>query len=199
MKLWPTLAMASAMFGPAAPALARTVDYSLNKSTIEAAALDQGIEGPFSDAPAPGTHLLTLENPMAADHSVKIVSVYCQAYKMDNPISALMSQLLPPAPTPVSSLPALRLIRGSTLLRCLGNGEFKNICKNEVKLTAELRFQASDGTTIMRSIVASVEREGRVGGFCGNMARYTAIVGREAGIELLRKADAIYAEARAER
>ena len=199
MKRWPMLVVASAMLAPAAPALARTVDYSLDKPAIEAAALDQGIEGPFSDPPALGTPPLTLENSTAADHSVKIVSVYCQAYKMDNPISTLMSQLLPPAPTPAPSTPMLRLIRGSTLLRCLGNGEFKNICKNEVKLTAELRFPAADGTTTVRPIVASVEREGRVGGFCGNMARYTAIVGREAGIELLRKASAIYAEASAAR
>ncbi|WP_336971795.1 hypothetical protein [Sphingobium aromaticiconvertens] len=197
MKRWPILVVASAMLAPFAPAHARTVDYSLDKPAIEAAALDQGIEGPFSDAPALGTLPLTLENPTAADHSVKIVSVYCQAYKMDNPVAALMSQLLPPAPMSASATPTLRLIRGSTLLRCLGNGEFKNICKNEVKLTAELRFQTADGATTMRPIVASVEREGRVGGFCGNMARYTAIVSREAGIELIRKASAIYAQASA--
>lgn len=194
MKPWPVMAAASAMLAPAVPAIARTVDYTIDKPAIEAAALDQGIEGPFSDTPVPGALPITLENPTGADHNVKIVSVYCQAYKMDNPVSALMSQLLPPAPAPAASTPALRLIRGSTLLRCLGNGEFKNICKNEVKLTAELRFQTADGSTTVRPIVASVEREGRVGGFCGNMARYTAIVGREAAIELIRKASAIYAE-----
>lgn len=188
------LAVAGAMLAPQAPALARTVDYNLDKPAIEAAALDQGIEGPFSDAPARGASPLTLDNSTVADHRVVIASVYCQGYKMDNPVSTLMSQLLPPA-TAGSSSPTLRLTRGSTLLRCLGNGEFKNICKNEVKLTAELRFLAADGVMMVRPIVASVEREGRVGGFCGNMARYTAIVGREAGLELLRKADAAYTEA----
>lgn len=188
------MAVAGVTLATASPSSSRVVDYNLDKAAIESAAQDQGIQGPFSDLPDAAAYPFTLENAAAADHMVKIVSIYCQAYKMDNPISALMQHLLPSTPAGVSG-PALRVTKGSTLLRCLGSGEFKNICKNEVKLSAELRFQLADGTPVTRPISVNVEREGRVGGFCGNMARYTAIVSREAGIELLNKASAAYREA----
>ena len=45
-----------------------------------------------------------------------------------------------------------------------------------------------DGTVVKVPLVTQVEREGRVGGFCGNIARYTGIVTREAGIDLIRQA-----------
>lgn len=193
MKPWLYVTVASATLAAASPAGSRVVDYSLDKAAIESAAQDQGIQGPFSDAPDPASLPIALENASAADHTAKIVSLSCQAYKMENPISALMQRLLP-SPPPEPARLTLRLTSGSTLLRCLRTGEFKGICKNEVKLSAEVRIQLADGSSITRPISTSVEREGRVGGFCGNMARYTAIVSREAGIELLKKASALYQE-----
>lgn len=190
------MSAAGVTLAAASPAASRVVEYNLDKAAIESAALDQGIDGPFSDAPDPTSFPFSIETSSAADHSAKIVSIYCQAYKMENPISALMQHLLPAA-SPSTSRPVLRLTKGSTLLRCLGSGEFKNICKNEVKLSAELDFKSADGTPVTLPVSASVERNGRVGGFCGNMARYTAIVSREAGIELLNKARAVYQQSTA--
>lgn len=193
MKPWLFMTVAGLTLAAASPASSRIVDYSLDKAAIEAAAQDQGIQGPFSDPPDTASLPFTVEDATAADHGVKVVSIYCQAYKVENPVSALLQRLLPPPPA--AAPPAtLRLIKGSTLLRCLGTGEFKSICKNEVRISAELRLKLADGTVVTRPVLADVEREGRVGGFCGNMARYTAIVGREAGIELLGKALAAYRE-----
>ncbi|WP_336963973.1 hypothetical protein [Sphingobium aquiterrae] len=192
---------AGVMLAATAPASARVVDYGLDKTAIEAAAQDQGIEGPFSDTPAPPLYPVTLTEPTAANHIVKVVSIYCQAYKVENPVSALLLQLLAAPPAAPSPMPAatsgltLHMVKGSTLLRCLGTGEFKNICKNEVKLSAQAQFAAADGSTTTLPLTVSVEREGRVGGFCGNMARYTGIVSREAAIALIAKARTAYEEA----
>lgn len=191
MKLALFVTVAGATLATTSPASSRVVEYNLDKAGIEIAAQDQGIEGPFSDPPDVTSLPFTLENAAAADHSVKIVSIYCQAYKVENPISALMRHLLPATASAAPRF-TLRLTKGSTLLRCLGTGEFKSICKNEVKLSAEASFKLADGNPVNLPISVSVEREGRVGGFCGNMARYTAIVSREAGIELLKKASTAY-------
>lgn len=179
---------------------ARVVDYSIDRAAIDAAMLDQGIDGPVSDVPELANGIIMLENPTGADHTVKILSLYCQAYKIENPISSLMSSLLSPPNVDPGAVArsggaaemTLRLIRGSTLLRCFAKGELASICKNSVTLTAEAAFKAADGTTKTQPLQVSVERNGRVGGFCGNIARYTGIVSREAGIQLLREAKAAY-------
>lgn len=178
------------------PAAARTVEYIHDMAAIRAAADDQGISGPFSDPPGPGSASIVLETPAAADHRVIVASNYCQAYGIDNPVSVLLQYLVTAAnrtrPTDVnasspSSL-SLRILSGSTVLRCMGKSDVETICKNRVRITAEARFPRLDGGVVAVPVVAQVEREGRVGAFCGNIARYTGIVTREAAIDLIRRA-----------
>lgn len=189
------LLFAVASAGLTSPAEARTVEYLTDLTAIRTAAEDQGIPGPFSDAPGPGTAAIVLETPAAADHQVIVASVYCQAYHIENPVSTLLQDLVVAANLP-STLPdkerqpavSVRVLSGSTLLRCMNKDDIQTACKNRVRITAEASVIQSDGTVVTKPLIAQVERTGRVGGFCGNIARYTGIVTREAGIELIRQA-----------
>lgn len=174
----------------AAPATPRTVEYLDDLAAINAAAADQGIQGPFSDRLQPGSVRIVLETPKAADHRVIVASVYCQAYGIDNPVSTLLQDLVKAAaPTEGGTqVLTLRILSGSTVLRCLGKSDLEVKCKNRVRIDAEASFTRADGTVVKIPLGAQVEREGRVGGFCGNIARYTGIVAREAGIDLIRQA-----------
>lgn len=177
------------------PANARTVEYLTDMTAIEAAAADQGIAGPFSPAPGPGP-TIALETPTVADHRVITASLYCQAYHIENPVSVLLQGLV--ASTKLSQSVAagtatapdvlLRLVSGSTLLRCMSKSDIQTACKNRVRLTAEAIVTKRDGSVVKTPLVAQVERAGRVGGFCGNIARYTGIVTREAAIDLIGQA-----------
>lgn len=178
-------------------ALARTVEYLDDLAAIQAAAADQGIAGPFSQAPAPGQSAITLETPAAADHRVIVASVYCQAYHIENPVSALLQDLVtaangarPEGAATAEPAVLLRVLSGSTLLRCMGKNDLAAMCKNRVRITAEASIARPDGSIVKLPLVAQVERDGRVGGFCGNIARYTGIVTREAAIDLIRQARA---------
>lgn len=190
------LLLAFAAAGLASPVAARTVEYLGDLTAIQAAAEDQGIPGPFSDAPGAGAAGIVLETPTAADHRVIIASIYCQAYHIENPVSMLLQDLVAAANRTPSSLagvsgrPAVsvRVLSGSTLLRCMNKDDIQTACKNRVRITAEASVTQPDGTLVTTPLVAQVERTGRVGGFCGNIARYTGIVTREAGIDLIRQA-----------
>jgi hypothetical protein len=182
---------------PGAVGQARSVEYLDDMAAIQAAAVDQGIAGPFAPKPGPGPVRIVLEAAPAADHRVTVASVYCQAYGIDNPVSALLQDLIqaanavqPGAPAGTDARPTvtLRIVSGSTVLRCLGKNDLAVICKNRVRVTADASMIRPDGSRAATQLVAQVEREGRVGGFCGNIARYTGIVTREAGIELVTRA-----------
>ncbi|MBO9579775.1 MAG: hypothetical protein J7498_02685 [Sphingobium sp.] len=180
----------------AAPATARTVEYLDDMTAISAAADDQGIQGPFSDKLRSGPVHIALETPKAADHRVIVASVYCQAYGIDNPVSTLLQDLVKAAAPTEGNAPILTLhvLSGSTVLRCLGKSDLEVKCKNRVRIDAEAGFVKADGTAVKIPLTALVEREGRVGGFCGNIARYTGIVTREAGIDLIRQAMKAFAD-----
>jgi hypothetical protein len=177
----------------------RTVEYLSDLTAIEAAAADQGIPGPFSQAPAVGGATIALEGASAADHRVIVASNYCQAYHIENPVSVLLQELVTStnggADGKIRSIDkpsvTLRLLSGSTVLRCMGKSDLATICKNRVRITAEASVIHADGSIAQVPLVAQVEREGRVGGLCGNIARYTGIVTREAAIDLLRQAQTL--------
>lgn len=179
---------------------ARVVEYLTDPAAIDAAALDQGIEGPFATSPPRGTANIALETPSAADHRVAVVSIYCQAYKIENPVSVLIQDLVLGADNDGKLADAgngeaditIRMMKASTLLRCLTSNDLNVLCKNNVKMTAQATFRNADGTVTQLPLFASVERKGRVGGFCGNIARYTGIVTREAGVALINQALAAY-------
>lgn len=180
----------------AASAEGRTVEYIYDAATIRAAVDNQGISGPISEAPGPGSARIILETPAAADHRVIVASQYCQAYHIDNRVSVLLENLVAAANRTEPAAAgtdgrrniSLRIVSASTLLRCMGKSDVETLCKNRVRITAQASFTRSDGSIAKAPIVAQVERDGRVGGFCGNIARYTGIVTREAGIELIRQA-----------
>lgn len=193
-----TMAFALAGMTAAGPSVARTVEYLDDMSAIRAAAEDQGISGDLSEPPGPGAASIVLEGATAADHRVIVASIFCQAYKIDNPVSTLLERLVARAngdqagPGIATDRPsiALRVLSGSTVLRCMSKTDLEATCRNRVRIAAEVHVTRPDGSVATTPIVAQIERDGRVGGFCGNIARYTGIVSREAGIELIRQARA---------
>lgn len=190
------VAAAALAVGVPGTVVARTVEYLSDLATIKAAADDQGIAGPFSEPPSSDGPAVELSAVTAADHRVIVASNYCQAYHIENPVSILLQNLT--ADMNRAGVPgdlatrkpsvSLRLISGSTVLRCMGKSDLATMCKNRVRITAEASVTHPDGSVATVPLVAQVEREGRVGGFCGNIARYTGIVTREAVIDLIRQA-----------
>jgi|GEM_PF-1825802 hypothetical protein len=179
---------------------ARVVEYLMDRAAVLVAAGDQQIEGPFAEIPAHGHVDLALETPSAADHRAVIASIYCQAYKVENPLSTLLGNLALAADddgklgntTRAGAGMTIQLLKGSSFVRCLGTGELQTACKVTVKINAEARFKMADGSIANVPLVASVERKGKVGGFCGHIARYIGIISREAGIDLIRQAERAY-------
>jgi len=196
------LFMTGAAIALAVPAVAeaRVVEYHTDRAAIDEAARDQGIEGPFAQAPSHSVANIAVETPSAADHRVTVVSIYCQAYKIENPVSVLIQDLLLSADDDGKLAEAgngeaditIRMVKASTLLRCFTSNDINTSCKNNVKITAEAKFRNADGAVTLLPLFVTVERKGRVGGFCGNIARYTGIVTREAGIALINQALAAY-------
>ena len=78
----------------AAPAHARTIEYCLDLAAIEAAAADQGIEGPFSPQPSLGKLTIALVVDPSINHIMKNLSIYCDVYKVENPLGQLMQSLV---------------------------------------------------------------------------------------------------------
>jgi hypothetical protein len=205
---WPACAAAILLAGFSSGAQARVVEYLDDLEEIELAAQDQGIEGPFSPAPGAGLPVLDLENAAAADHRATIASVYCRAYKVDNPVSELLTKLVQAAngnlvPGDVSpgqdgSTASIAIDKAATLMRCFSVKELKALCKARVRISASMNWTDGAGAAQSVPLNVEVEREGRVGGFCGHIARFIGIVSREAGIAMIDEARAAYAADRNE-
>lgn len=180
-------AIAVAALAGAQPAEARrTVDYSVDDATLGAWADEQGM-APLTPAPAPA-HAIRLELKPGLDHEVTRVGIVCSAWTVDNPISALLTRMVPGSATAAMAGPAdltLRVEHAATLSRCFQVAELKARCVTRVTL---------DGNAVSggkeRPVHAEIERATNSVGACAGLTRGIALVSRDAVIALIAKADA---------
>ena len=91
---------------------------------------------PLTPAPAPA-HALRLELATALDHEVTRVGIVCSAWTVDNPISQLLTRMVPGSATAAMDRPAeltLRVEHAATLSRCFQVAELKARCLTRVTL-----------------------------------------------------------------
>lgn len=164
----------------------RTIDYSVDDATLSAWADEQGM-APLTPAPTPA-HALRLELAPALDHEVTRVGIVCSAWTVDNPISQLLTRMVPGSATAAMDRPAeltLRVEHAATLSRCFQVAELKARCLTRVTL---------DGNAVIggaaRPVHAEIERATNSVGACAGLTRGIALVSRDAVIALIAKADA---------
>lgn len=177
----------------AAPASARTVDYTaLTPANFSAEAAAMKV-APVSAPPARGARVITAEIAPAADHEVLTLGNYCSAYKVENPISVLMKQLVaeagPDPAVPAASIPLKIVVETArSNQRCVEVKEYNNRCIARVTITGRAETADAAGGTRSIPLKTSIERDSSVGGFCEGRARGLAIISREAGQQFLAAA-----------
>jgi len=180
-------AIAFAALAAAQPAEARrTVDYSVDDATLGGWADEQGM-APLTPAPAP-THAIRLELAPGLDHQVTRVGIVCSAWTVDNPISNLLTRMVPGSATAAMDDSAgltLRVEHAATLSRCFQVAELKARCITRVTLDGNV----TKGNEV-RPVKAEIERATNSVGACAGLTRGIALVSRDAVIALIAKADA---------
>lgn len=197
LRLRAGAALAALTLGLAAVAAnARTVDYSLNHAALEQAAVQQHI-GQISPPPARGDIDLAFAADPGTDHVTLALGNHCSAYKVENPVSAMLRTLVVSwdrdgtlAPSGTTGVAFMRLTKASSYNRCVQLKETDGRCITRVRLAGTISVDGASGAARSFPIAADVEKSGTVGGFCGNIARFIGIVSREAGIALIADARA---------
>lgn len=160
----------------------RIVNYAVDEVAAVRDAAEQGVA--LAPIPARGTRHLAVRIAPAVDHEVLRVGIACSAWKVQNPMSALLQRFLTAFDrdgAPASSLtPAAGMLvtvdRARTLSRCVGTGEMRTTCITRVSI---------DGTTMLHGETARpfrVEREeaAKGVGVCAGLARGIGLVSRQA-------------------
>ncbi|WP_426163267.1 hypothetical protein [Sandarakinorhabdus sp. DWP1-3-1] len=172
----------------AGPVNARTVDYShLNAANFAAEAANLKI-APTTPPPADSGRDIKTEIAAGVDHEVLTLGNYCSAYKVENPMAAMLKALFAEAarkPTSVAALPPLsiRVTAARSNQRCVEVKEYNVRCIARVTIVGEGEVESRK---FPLNIV--VERDSSVGGFCEDRARGVGIVSREAGQQFLAAA-----------
>lgn len=172
----------------AAPLNARVVDYAkLNAGNFAAEA---AILKVVPTTPAPtnsGRDIITIVSP-GVDHEVLTLGNYCSAYKVQNPMTAMLQALFAEAarkPSEPATAPSLtiRVTAARSNQRCVEIKEYNVRCIARVMIAGEAEVGARK-----LPVNVSVEHDSSVGGFCEDRARGLAVIGREAGQEFLAAA-----------
>jgi hypothetical protein len=182
----PTAALGLALCAAQPAEARRTVDYGVDDATLAAWAQEQGVAAPAPVQPA--AHTITLELAPGLDHEVVRGGIFCSAWTVDNPVTALLKRSVaasgPPATAARPPL-TLRVDRAATLSRCVQIAELRGRCITRVTFAGTVM---QDGRT--RPVHAEIERATNSIGACAGLTRGIALVSREAALELIAKADA---------
>lgn len=172
-------------------AAARSVDYSVDDTSMRAAASRLGIE-PVSPLPDRGPDDVALVVSPAADHETLRLGMACSAFKVLNPVSALLPRIaaawdrdgrvaIEAGAAPVT----LRVDAARSYRRCVLVSETSVRCITKVAMNGAVETGGRSA-----AIAGEAERDAAVGGFCGDLALGIGIVGREAAIALIGDARA---------
>ena len=172
------------------PAAARVVDYAaLGSGNFAAEAANLKIT-PISAAPIRGNREITTEIADGVDHEVLTLGNYCSAYKVENPMAAMLRLLFAEAGRDGSSAAIaeplrIKVVAARSNQRCVEIKEYNVRCIARVTITGE-------GEVGNRKfpLKVSVERDSSVGGFCEDRSRGVGIISREAGLQFLAAARA---------
>lgn len=185
------LAAAAAALLSAAPAAARTVDYSLSEEQFaaDAAALDAGS---LPAMPSRGTAEVEIDGDARLDNQVRILGISCRAWKVDNPLSQMVRRALVAwdrdgtlSAAGGRPLVRVRIDRADVSMRCVAVKELEGRCITRTSIGGEATVERADALPRSEKIAIEVEQQHDVG-TCA-VARGTALSGRAASIALVER------------
>ncbi|WP_404713398.1 hypothetical protein [Sphingomonas sp. MMS24-J13] len=171
---------------------ARIVAYPIDDATVLKDGGEQGLTP--SRTPAKGTKQIALQLAPDLDHEVMRVGIACSAWKVQNPIGALIRDMLAAHDpdgridngSPATAI-SVAVKHAGTLSRCVTSGDLSGTCITRVSIDASL----SDGAGANpRPIHVEVEQSTRSIGVCAGLTRGIGLISREAVIKLITAIDA---------
>lgn len=182
----------AALIAAPAPA-ARIVPYPIDETTLLKDGAEQGLVP--SPAPPKAAKPIALQLAPDLDHEVMRVGIVCSAWKVQNPISSLIRDMVAAQNPdgPIKDIGATKnaisvtVKRAGTLSRCVSTGDLSGDCITRVSIDASVSV---DGTAEPHQIHAEVEKNTRSIGMCAGLTRGIGLVSRETVIQLIAKAEA---------
>ena len=185
-------ALAAAALLAAAPATARTVDYTQSEAQFaaDAEALDVA-EVPAM--PERGAVDVVIEDAAKLDQRLKILGIGCRFWKVENPLSGMVARTLSSWDKDgrlddTGERPLIRFRVGSALatMRCVEVAEMKSRCLTRTAIGGEAVLETADAAPRSVPVAIEVEQQQSVG-VCGGLSRGTGLSGRAASIALVER------------
>lgn len=173
----------------AGTAQARIVDYTTLSAENFAGEAARLKIAPISPAPASSRRdIVTRLAATGVDHDVLTLGNYCSAYKVENPIAAMLPGLFAAAarrPDGSATAEALTIVVASARSnqRCVEVKEQNVRCIARVTIVGE-----AEAGQRKFPVSVSVERDSSVTGLCGDRGRAVGVISREAGLQFLAAA-----------
>lgn len=172
----------------AGPLSARVVDYSaLAAGNFASEAANLKVM-PISAPPTSSGRDITANTASGVDHEVLTLGTRCSAYKVENPMAAMLAALFAeaarkPAEAATAAPLTIWVTSARSNQRCVEVKEYNVRCIARVTIVGE---GEAGGRRFPVSV--SVERDSSVGGFCEDRARGIGVISREAGQQFLAAA-----------
>lgn len=176
----------------AAPAAARTADYARSDAQFaeDAAALNVG---ELAAMPQRGELQVMIEGAASLDHQLKILTIACKAWRVDNPLSQMVAKALGSWDrdgqlTAAVDAPLVRFKADGAFstMRCVEVAELKARCITRTAINGTATVERQGSVSAAKPISVAVEHEQNIGA-CGGLSRGTALSGREASIRLVEQ------------
>lgn len=175
---------------------ARVVDYAKADDAFTEDAALLKIQ-PLSVTPLKSTWNISFDAATGVDHITLALGMYCSAYKVENPVTAMFERLIVGwdqdgilgNTTPGTPQLAIHLAEARSYRRCVELKEMNARCITRVTFKGDARFIDTNGAERQFPVIADVERDASIGGICGNLAKGIGVVTHQAGITFI--ADAV--------
>lgn len=172
----------------AMPASAREVDVARltpDGFVKDAANLKIAVTAPA----APGPYALTVTAAPATDHETLRLGLYCSAYQVRTPMTAILKLVAAEASLAAGPVLAVSVTGARSMSRCVELKEYNVRCITRVTVTGEATLPAlGDAAPGRAPLSVTVERDASVGGFCEDISRGIGVVSREAAQQFLAAA-----------
>lgn len=189
--------MAAILLLCAAPAAARVVDYDRADAQFAEDAFKLEVSE-VAKLPGRGSVDVVVDAAPRLDHRLKILSISCKLYKVDNPLSRMVERTLAAwdrdgsvtaqaGPGDAATLIRLRFDGAASTIRCVAQDEFTWRCLTRTSINAIATVEERGRGPRSEAIAVEVEQEQSIGGVCGGLARGAGLSGRAASVELVER------------
>lgn len=169
----------------------RTADYAMDEARFAELAAKLEVTG-FRPMPERGAVDVELGDIKGIDHQLSILGIFCSAWKVENPLSQMVTRALgawdrdgelTPAAAGETSI-RLTLDAANSMMRCVQIGELKTRCLISTSITGTAsRMKA--GVAENFPVVIDISQEQKMSGACNGLAQGSSLAGRGASLALV--------------